>query len=248
MKYKIMSHFIAGYPDYTASLEIARALIDGGTAYLEIQFPFSDGTADGPLIQGACSSALKRGFSVSGGFELVAKICKTTDIPVYIMTYANIVYVNGIENFLDQVQSAGGRGVIIPDLPPDSDEELYSQGNSKGLHVIPVVAPSISLERLQIMFAKNVEYIYASLRKGITGKTTEIGTENLNFLKRVAGGGMKVLAGFGISSQEQVRLLEGHVEAVVVGSEFLRIVNQAVSEGGQLYAPLCAKMKALSGH
>jgi len=247
MKHKIMSHLIAGYPDYQSALTVARALNDGGAAYLEIQFPFSDGTADGPLIQAACTQALAAGFTVKQGFQLVEEIRRFSSLPIYIMTYANIAFVNGIRSFLDQIRGAGANGAIIPDLPPDSDENLYSTGKAMGLTIIPVIAPSISDARLQMIFNKKVEFIYASLRKGITGEKTEIGEENIAFIKRISAGGNKIIGGFGIRSYEQVDLLSNHIHASIVGSEFLRVINQAIADKASLYDAVMLKMKNLSG-
>jgi tryptophan synthase alpha chain len=227
MSERIMAHLVAGYPDLESSLEVARGLLDGGCAYLEVQFPFSDPTADGPLIQEACDTALRAGFRVAQGFELVRRIRSLAPVPLFLMSYACPVFVRGIGGFLRQAREAGAEGIIVPDLPVDCDEGLYAQGRELGLEVVPVVAPNITEERLALVARTGARYLYAALRRGITGQYTEIGAENLAFLRRLAAPGRKVLAGFGVSDAAQVRALAPHVHAVVVGSAFVRAVREA---------------------
>ena len=141
---------VSFYPDRESSVEVARALIDGGSSYLEVQFPFSDPAADGKYIQEACSTALRKGFKVRLGFELVKKIKSLTDIPVFIMGYANTVLFHGVNKFLEECVESGVHGLIIPDLPPDYDENLFTLGKEAGIHIVPVIAPSVTDPRLDL--------------------------------------------------------------------------------------------------
>ena len=246
MKYKIMSHLVAYYPTRKASLEIAHALVDGGCSYLEVQFPFSDPTADGTYIQAACSKALKTGFKVAGGFALVKEIKTFTHIPIFIMSYASLVYVRGISNFVADAKEAGAIGLIVPDLPFDSDEGLYQEGRSQGIEIVPVVAPSIKEQRLKIIAQSGIQYLYAALRRGITGAFTRIGEQNLEFIKQTSTYGLKVLAGFGISSHEQVKKIANLVHAVIVGSAFIKQI-QSSWDKREHYQAVLSKMQELVG-
>jgi tryptophan synthase alpha chain len=246
MSHKIMAHLVAYYPTEKASLDIAEALIKGGASFLEVQFPFSDPTADGATIQEACTVALASGFKVDKGFELIKRITKMTDTPVFIMSYCNLVVTRGIKEFLTDTKKAGARGLIVPDLPFDTDEGLYAEAKAMQLEVIPVVAPSISEKRLKAIAALNINYLYTALRKGITGVFTEIGKENIEFLNRCGAFGMKVLAGFGISSRAQVEKIAPLVHAVIVGSAFIREIQNHVADDSFCDAVLI-KMKELSG-
>jgi tryptophan synthase alpha chain len=220
-----MAHLVAGYPDRAGSLEAARGLIDGGCTYLEVQFPFSDPTADGPLIQEACDRALKAGFRLAQGLELLEAIRGLSAVPLFVMSYANPVVVRGVGRFLAELRRAGAAGVIVPDLPVDSDEGLYAEAMRRGLHAVPVVSPNSSAQRLELLRPLGLQYLYATLRGGITGAYTEVGAESLAFLHRLHDSETKVLAGFGISTREQVRALEPHVHAVVAGSVFVREIQ-----------------------
>jgi tryptophan synthase alpha chain len=217
-----MAHMVAFYPDRNQSLEIAGALTLNGCSYLEVQFPFSDPTADGIYIQKACDRALRKGFKVKAGFQLVSEISRLSDVPIFIMGYANTVFVYGIERFLDSCLASGVQGIIIPDLPPDYDEGIFYQGKRKKMHIIPVIAPSIENDRLRTILSCWSHFVYTTLRKGITGAYTSIGEENIRFLKKVGGSGKKILAGFGISTKHQIEALAPYVHASVVGTAFIK--------------------------
>jgi len=250
MAERIMAHLVAGYPDLEGSLEVARGLLEGGCAYLEVQFPFSDPTADGPLIQEACDTALRSGFRVAQGFELVRRIRSFRPIPVFLMSYANPVVAGGVGEFLDRAREAGAAGIIVPDLPVDSDEGLYARSRELGLEAVPVVAPNITEERLELVGGTGARYLYAALRPGITGQRTEIGIENLAFLGRLDRPGRKVLAGFGVSDPAQVRALAPHVHAVIVGSAFIRDIREAGGKAAgtdTLRRAVQARMRELAG-
>jgi tryptophan synthase alpha chain len=106
-----MCHLVAGYPSAGLALAAAEAIISGGAAYLEIQFPFSDPTADGPLIQEACTRALEAGFSVDAGFRFVADLtARHPAVPVFVMTYASLAVRNGVGSFLEKASKAGAGG------------------------------------------------------------------------------------------------------------------------------------------
>jgi tryptophan synthase alpha chain len=217
---------IAFYPDGERCLEVAKGLIDGGSTYLEVQFPFSEPTADGPAIQMACNGALSQGFTVDQGFAVLREIRGYSDIPIFVMSYANLIFIRGVEAFLDECVQAGVNGIIAPDMPPDYDEGLYAHGRARRLEIVPVVSINISDPRLRFIATQSTGYLYAALRRGITGEKTEVGAENFRFLQRTGTLGLKVMAGFGISERSQVELLLPHVHAVIVGSAFVRVVME----------------------
>lgn len=230
MKANIMAHIVAGFPDYDKSMAAAEGLVEGGAAYLEVQFPFSDPSADGPLIQQACTQALENGFKTSEGFDLVSSLTKGRDIPVYIMSYASIVYAAGIEEFCLKSKKAGAAGLIIPDLPFDYDEDLYKRALKHGLDCVPVIAPSTSQQRIDEISELRPAYIYTALRSGITGKMTTLGHESLEYLDALKKTGAKIIAGFGIQTAEQVKALAPHVHAMAVGSAFVQTTRSVMDE------------------
>ncbi|MGM0432479.1 MAG: tryptophan synthase subunit alpha [Spirochaetota bacterium] len=229
MKAKLMAHMVASYPDFNRSLEVAEGLAALGADYIELQFPFSDPTADGPLIQSACHLALQQGFTLEQGFELVRRITENLNLPLFVMSYASPVVVYGVKHYLQRVQQSGAAGVIIPDLPVGCDEGLFSYAEELGLEAVAVVAPNISQQRLQELAAMQPNYIYAALRAGITGKETQIHSSLIDFLEQLrTTTGAKIFGGFGVRNSQQAEELSPHVHAVVVGSQLVRVLNRAL--------------------
>jgi tryptophan synthase alpha chain len=221
-KRTVMAHMIPYYPSIDASRRVAAALIDGGAAYLELQFPYSDPTADGPAIQGACATALDAGFRVAEGWTFVEELVRGGAPPIFLMSYAGLVYAQGVERFVEKAAEVGVTGLIIPDLPLDSDEGLFAAGRRTGVQVVPVISMGAPEGRIALVEGAGATYIYATLRRGITGSKTEIGRENSAFIQRLSDSGARVLAGFGIATGDQVEAVVRHAHAAVVGSAFVR--------------------------
>ena len=243
---KLMAHTVAGYPDMETSFVAARALVRGGADYMEVQFPFSDPSSDGPTIERACQVALDGGFRVEDGFALMKRLRKEVDIPLFIMTYGSLVFARGAEDFCDRTVAAGLQGLIIPDLPPDYSEGLFEAGKKRGLAIVPVIAPEISPARLQAIGDLKPEYIYTALRLGITGSRTQLDDKTIRYLDRVKALGAKVVAGFGVRTREQMLALAGHADAAAVGSFFLERLN-AMPAGGDVEGTLGAAVRELKG-
>ena len=224
-----MAHLVAAFPDWDTSLRVGEAMIDGGAGLLEVQFPFSDPTADGPYIQRACADALATGFAVADGFRLVERLAQRPDAPqVFVMVYANLAFRPGIAPFLTRCRDAGACGVIVPDLPPDYDEGLYAAGRDLGLEVVPVVPVTARVERLRtVVETSRARSLYTALRKGVTGGYTHISEDSVRFLQEARALGVAVMAGFGISERAQVDALAPLVDTVIVGSAFIRALLEA---------------------
>lgn len=223
----LMAHMVAFYPDERRARIVADAILRGGASYLEVQFPYSDPSADGPSIQRACSRALTNNFTKQKGFAFIKSIASETDIPICIMSYAGLVYSGGVENFVIKAKEAGAAGLIVPDLTLPYDEGLYRYGREAGMNIIPVIAPSISDARLRLIAAERPRYVYVALRAGVTGDRTELGNTELDFIRRVQSIGAKILAGFGIGTREQVLKLQPHVHSLIVGSMIVRTIEKA---------------------
>ncbi|MDA3949152.1 MAG: tryptophan synthase subunit alpha [Spirochaeta sp.] len=248
----LMTHMIPFFPDRDTSFSVARAMIDGGTTYLEVQFPFSDPTADGPTIQGASARALDAGFRLAAGWKFVSEILSyaasvESSVEVFVMSYASPVFARGVDAFVATAAEVGVAGLIVPDLPIDSDEGLYAAGRRHGVEIVPVIALGASPARVELTRAAGTRYIYASLRRGTTGAYTEIGEENIAFLQSLATDHARVVAGFGISSVEQVTAVLRYADAVVIGSAFVREVESAVAAGRSVYDAIRQRTATLAG-
>lgn len=247
-KIKLMSHLVAGYPTDALSFTAAKALVEGGADILEIQLPFSDPSADGPAIQGACTEVLKRGYRTQDGLDFISKLHREfPEVKIYLMSYGSLVYTPGVENFCRRAAEAGVSGMIIPDLPFDFDEGLTECCKKNGMVNIPVAAPSMSAERLEKLSHAGFPYIYAALRTGITGTETTVDQSTLDFIKKVKSGGSKVYGGFGISNGKQAAALSGTVEAVVAGSVFVRTITENCGDEKKLFEAVKNKAKEISG-
>lgn len=235
---KIVTHFIAGFPSFEESLEVARTLIDSGAFALEMQIPFSDPNADGSVIEAACRKALEANCSSNEAFQLLRTIRSESEIPIFVMSYASLVVTPGVENFVRSAKEAGANGLIIPDLTPGSDENLYRIAAQWGCPAVPVVVPWISDERLKEVLSEPIEWLYVALRSGITGTYTELGSQQVAFLAKIREYSVslsphkrvKIMAGFGIQDASQVKTVAEVADAVIVGSA---IVN-AISTSGFL--------------
>lgn len=244
---KLMAHMVAGYPDWERSFEVARALADGGASYIEVQLPFSDPSADGPAIQEACSRALDRGITLDEGFRLVKAIRERIGTEVFLMSYAGPVFSRGVDRFVARAAELGVTGLIVPDLPFDHDEGLYEAARVRGVAPVPVAVVTLPEERIEQILALEPPFLYASLRRGITGDMTSIGEENIRFLHRFLDRPTEVMGGFGISEASQIEALAGHLHTVVVGSALVRIVTAAAEAGRDPYLPLYQKVTELTG-
>lgn len=243
-KVRLMAHLVAGYPDAAGCRAAARGLVEGGAAYLEVQLPFSDPSADGPAIQAACTASLAGGTRSADAFELIADLRRAyPQIPVFAMAYASLAVTPGIGSFVGSAAEAGAVGLIVPDLPFDDDEGLadacaalgaVDSGQAAGsgggrVSVVPVAAPSMRPGRLAAMAALGRPYLYAALRAGITGSGTEIGKDTERFLEACASGGSRVLGGFGIRTGAQARAVAGYAHAVVAGTVFVEAIGGAIT-------------------
>ncbi len=223
----LMTHFIAGYPTVEESLKVGKALMAGGASYLEMQIPYSDPTADGPVIAAACDKALANGFRVDRAFELCRELTSVEGaVPLFLMSYGGIVYNAGVEAFAARAREAGASGLIIPDLAPGSDEGLAEACRKEGLFCVPVLIPGVEESRIEEVMADRPEWVYLALRRGITGTMTELGEENLATLDKLKKRGVMIMAGFGIQARSQVEAVAPHADAVIVGSQVVRTINE----------------------
>jgi len=253
----IITHFVAGFPDYQRSLEVARGLIAAGAFALEMQIPFSDPSADGPVIEGACRVALENGFRVEDAWRLLENIRAESEIPVFVMSYASLVFAPGVENFVRRAKSAGASGFIIPDLVPGADEGLYAAAAAVGAKAVPVIVPWIADWRLDEILNEPIDWVYVALRGGITGAYTELGMKQEMFLRKLKAKGwagnrgepggeraFRVMAGFGIQRSEQAAAVTAIADAAIVGSALVKAIDESGPVGpGETARELVGKLK-----
>jgi tryptophan synthase alpha chain len=193
-----------------------------GATAIELGVPFSDPVADGPTIQRAGIRALENGTTLKGIISEVAKARRVVSIPIILMTYLNPIYSFGIEAFVKEISDAGVDGCIIPDLPIEEEDMIAPNLENVDVELIRLVTPTTPSERIKLISSKGNGFLYAVTVKGITGVRNEYDAELYQFLKSVQEISLiPVLAGFGISSEEQINKLTKHCDGVIVGSKIV---------------------------
>ena len=224
----LMTHIVLGYPSLDDSYRIIETMVEAGVDIMELQIPFSEPTADGPVIVKANQHALDNGVKVEECMELAGKAAGTFDIPFIIMTYYNVPYKYGINDFTLKMAGNNLKGTIIPDLPPEEGGEFFDAMNKSNLAPVMLYSPTTSDERMAYLnsFAKG--FIYCVARKGVTGKDTSFSDELSEYLKRCRKATSLPLAlGFGIKQKKDVDFLKGKVDIAVVGTQSIRIMEES---------------------
>lgn len=215
-----------GDPDLSTTEEIVRAAAENGASLIELGIPFSDPTAEGPVIQGANIRALNGGVTTDKIFEMVKRLRKDITIPMVFMTYANVVFSYGAEKFISTCRDIGIDGLILPDLPFEEKGEFLPMCHKYDVDLISLIAPT-SDKRIA-MICKDAEgflYIVSSL--GVTGTRSEITTDLSSIIKVVrANTDIPCAIGFGISTPEQARKMANLSDGAIVGSAIIKIIEK----------------------
>jgi len=225
----LIGYLPVGYPDLATSIDAAVALVENGVDVLELGLPYSDPVMDGTVIQEATQHALANGFRLSHGFEAVEAITARVDVPILVMTYWNPVVQYGVERFADDLKSAGGAGLITPDLIPDEASDWIAASDRTGLDRVFLAAPSSSDARLRQAVEASRGFVYAVSTMGITGARADVDAAARGLIARLRdAGAMSACVGVGISTPDQVREVLGYADGAIVGS----LLVKALADGG----------------
>lgn len=198
-----------------------------GASAIEIGIPFSDPVADGPTIQEAGIRALQVGTTLKGVLKKVSEIRSTISVPLVVMTYMNPILAYGIDRFVVDMNKAGIDGCIIPDLPIEEEEIIAPNLDMAGIELIRLVTMVTPKERIRKIAERGSGFLYTVTVKGITGVRREFDESLITFLKNVKEVSTKpVVAGFGVSSPEQVKEISKYCDGVVVGSKIVDLFNK----------------------
>lgn len=215
-----------GDPDLETTAAVIRAAAENGADLIELGIPFSDPTAEGPVIQGANLRALKSGVTTDRIFALVRSLRQDVKTPMVFMTYANVVFSYGPERFMAECREAGIDGLILPDLPFEEKGEFQSVCRKYGVDLISLIAPTS--ENRIAMIAKEAEgflYIVSSL--GVTGARSEIKTDLASIVRVVRENtDIPCAIGFGISTPEQAAKMASIADGAIVGSAIVRLIEE----------------------
>ena len=240
-----LPYVCVGYPNYAGSLVTAQAALEAGAAALELGMPFSDPIADGPTLQVATHYALTHGTRFADVFRLIRDLRrKGFTQPLLVMTYLNIVEQMGMKNFAETLSKAGGNGAIIPDLPLEEFKEPGKIMGSKGLCLIPFVAPTSSLERVKMADAQGAPFLYYVSVTGVTGARKSLAAGLLAALrplkKRLR---TPIVVGFGISNAAQAAQVGKVADGVIIASALIQLLSKTpVSRIGKAVGRFCRKI------
>ena len=215
-----------GDPDLETTAKAVRAAVENGADLIELGIPFSDPTAEGPVIQGANLRALNGGVTTDKIFAFVEELRSDVTVPMVFMTYANVVFSYGAEKFISSCSDIGIDGLILPDLPFEEKDEFAPLCKQYGVALISLIAPTS--ENRVVMIAKEAEgFIYIVSSLGVTGTRSEIKTD-LDSIVKVVREYSKVpcAIGFGISTPEQARRMANISDGAIVGSAIIKLLEK----------------------
>ena len=233
-----------GDPDLETTKRIVTGMAEAGADLIELGIPFSDPTAEGPVIQEANLRALSGGVTTEDIFRMTAELKETVKIPLLYMTYANVVYSYGTVQFAKKAADAGIDGIILPDVPYEEQEEFSGAFRAEGIDLISMIAPT-SLDRIRMIASRAEGFLYVVSSLGVTGVRSEISTDlgAMTAEIRKANPGLPCAIGFGISTPEQAEKMAALADGVIVGSAIVRQIGQYGKEAPAKAAAYVREMK-----
>lgn len=237
-----------GDPDIETSEKIILAMIEAGADLVELGIPFSDPTAEGPVIMAANERALSAGVTTDKVFALVERLRKKTDVPLAFMTYANVVFSRGIENFVAKMAKLKMDALILPDVPFEEKEEFSVICAKYGIDLISLIAPT-SDERAAKIGASASGFVYCVSSMGVTGERAQLSDEVGSLIKEIKKvNDIPCAIGFGISNPEQAKAMAAISDGVIVGSAIVRIIAERGRDSVPYVSDFVKRMKgALRG-
>ncbi|MCD7916941.1 MAG: tryptophan synthase subunit alpha [Clostridiales bacterium] len=233
-----------GDPDLATTERLVCAMAERGADLIELGIPFSDPTAEGPVIQEANERALRKGCTTDDVFALVKRL-RTEDgltIPLVFMTYANVVFHYGSERFLRNAAEAGVQGLILPDVPYEEKEEFDGACTAAGLELISMIAPT-SHDRIRTIASEAKGFLYCVSSLGVTGVRSNITTDIGAMIQLVQeASDIPAAVGFGVSTPEQARAMCESADGVIVGSAIVKLIAQY---GADAVAPVAEYVRSM---
>jgi tryptophan synthase alpha chain len=243
----LIGYLPAGYPTVDASVDLLNAMVEGGCDLLEIGIPYSDPVMDGPTIQAAAETALRAGFRLRDVLSVVERVTAAGGRAV-VMTYFNPILRYGVDPFARDLASAGGLGLITPDLIPDEADEWLAASAAHGLDRTFLVAPSSSDERIAATAAASRGFLYATSVMGVTGARDAVGVAAPEVVARCRPHtNLPIGVGLGVRSGAQAAEVAGFADGVIVGSAFVTAAENGGADGVRALAAELAAGVASAG-
>jgi tryptophan synthase alpha chain len=226
-KILLMTHIVMGYPSFNDSYQIVRDMVAAGVDLMELQVPFSEPIADGPVILRANQKALERGARVKDSLEFAGRVARDFDIPFLIMSYYNILFKYGVDLWVTEMAQRNLQGAIIPDLPPEEGAAYLAAMKKYARASIQLFSPTTPIDRMKYLAALGQGFIYCVARKGVTGKDTDFSgglTEYLSVCRQATS--LPLALGFGVKERKDIQFLTGKVDIAIIGTQTIRVVEK----------------------
>lgn len=225
---KLLSIFLtAGFPKQTDTVDTIILLADSGVDFIELGIPFSDPTADGPVIQRSSYQALKNGMSLPQVLDMVTEARKSTDIPIILMGYLNPVYQMGTDKFIERTAQVGADGLIIPDWPYEESQPYLEKLNAADIDLIHLIAPNTPMSRIKQIDDISTAFLYCVAYTGVTGQDSRPTPETCRFFDNLNRNLRHPwMIGFGVKNHEQFQLYTQYADGVIIGSAFLQLLEK----------------------
>jgi len=223
----LMTHMVLGYPSFAVNRKVIGQMVENGVDVIELQIPFSEPVADGPMILKANQESIAAGVTVRDCLDFAGEIAAKYDIPFLFMTYYNILYKYGVEEFIKKAKEIGIKGFIVPDLPPEEGEEYLKLTGQYGLAPIQIFAPTSTEERMRLLAQHGGGFIYVVARRGVTGAKTTFDQEFNDYMARCRRAtDLPLAVGFGISAKDDIDMLKGKADIAVIGTATIKLVEE----------------------
>lgn len=232
-----------GDPNLETTGKVVRAAVENGADLIELGIPFSDPTAEGPVIQGANIRALSGGVTTDKIFDFVKELRNDVKIPLVFMTYANVVFSYGMEKFLSKCKEVGIDGIILPDLPFEEKDEFQPTCDKYDVDLISLIAPT-SEQRIAMIAKEAKGFIYVVSSLGVTGTRSEITTDIGSIVNVIRENtDVPCAVGFGISNPEQAKKMAGLSDGAIVGSAIIKIIEKDPQNAAEAVGKYVREMK-----
>jgi len=226
-KILLMTHIVLGYPSFEECFKIIEAMVNAGVDLIELQIPFSEPVADGPVILNANQKSLAEGSTVKKSLSFANTITRSFDIPFLFMSYYNILFKYGVDKFAVAMAEKNIKGAIVPDLPPEEGQDYLDAMKKYNLDPIFIFSPTTSDQRMNYLASFGRGFIYCVARKGVTGLETDFSEQIGKYLERCRRATHLPLAlGFGVKEKKDIAFLKGKTDIAVIGSQTIRLVEK----------------------
>ena len=222
----------SGYPSFSDNMKELEIMSATGVDIVELQFPFSEPSADGPLFVKANEESLKSGTTVDQCFDFMKQVSERFSFKVLMMGYYNTAFRMGEELFVRRIKEAGGSGYILPDLPVEESSNLHAVSEQEGIEPIILMTPTSSDKRLAKLGEASRGMVYAVARKGVTGSKTDMSDDVIDLVNRCRQHTtVPIGVGFGISSKTDMDFLRGTADLAIVGTAALKVWEESREDG-----------------